>query len=108
MDSEQSQKLAADIAANVVKATAATTARDLQIQKLEINYQAMFEQNTKEHTALTEALDNVTRKLDELLDKMDGRYAKAWTEKAWLWMFSAIGVTTMGLLIRWVITLELK
>jgi len=104
---QSSKQLAADIAANVVKATAASTARDLQIQKLEINYQAMFETNTREHTALTEGLEKITDKLDSLIDKMDGRYAKSWTEKAWLWLFSVIGVATVGLIVRFVITLKL-
>jgi hypothetical protein len=56
MEEKDNQQLAADIAANVVKATAASTARDLQIQKLELNYQAMFEQNTKEHGSITESI----------------------------------------------------
>jgi hypothetical protein len=108
MAKKDTQQLAADIAANVVKATAATTVRDLQIQRLEINYQAMLEQNTKEHTAITDSLKEITDKLESLIDKMDGRYAKAWTEKAWIWLITCSGVVVVGLLVRWLITLELK
>jgi hypothetical protein len=71
MEEQMASQLAADIAANVVNATAATTARDLQIQKLEINYQAMFDQNTKEHSSITDALKNMAEKIDSLVDKMD-------------------------------------
>jgi len=108
MEDRQAKQLAAEIAANIVKNQAAITARDLQIQKLEINYQAMFEQNTKEHYAITETLEKVTDKLDSLIDKMDGRYAKAWAEKAWIWLFSCAGVVVIGLLIRWLVTLEIN
>lgn len=108
MEEQSSQQLAADIAANVVKATAATTARDLQIQKLEINYQSMFDQNTKEHTAIASSLEEMAKKLDALIEKMDARYASKWTEKAWIWAFSATWVVIIWLLVRWVITLQLK
>jgi DNA polymerase II small subunit/DNA polymerase delta subunit B len=107
MEEQSSQQLAADIAANVVKAAAVTTARDLQIQKLEINYQSMFEQNSKEHTSITDSLKEVTDKLDKLIDKMDGRYAKAWTEKALIWIISAAALSIVGLIVRFVITYKL-
>ena len=107
MTPETAQQLAVDIAANVVKATAVTTARDLEIQKLQLNYQAMFDTNTKEHSSINESLERMATKLDQLIDKMDGRYAKAWTEKALIWVFSVAGVAVIGLVIRFVITYKL-
>jgi nitrate/nitrite-specific signal transduction histidine kinase len=108
MDEQTTKQLAADIANNVLKATASTTARDLQINTLENNYKNMFDQNTKEHTSITESLSTMASKLDQLIDKMDSRYARSWTEKAWIWLLSIIGTVSIGLVIRWVITLELK
>lgn len=108
MDEQTTKQLSAEIANNLLKATASTTARDLQINTLENNYKNMFDQNTKEHTSITESLSCMADKLDKLIDKMDNRYAKAWTEKAWLWLLSIIGTVSIGLVIRWVVLIELK
>jgi hypothetical protein len=102
------ETLAADIAASIVKQTATTTARDLEVNTLKINFDNMFKQNAEEHKEIKDTLKEVADKIEKLLDKMDGRYAKAWTEKAWIWAFSVIGVATIGIIVRWVILVDLK
>ena len=82
------------------------TDQDIKINTLENNYKTMFDQNTKEHSAINDALEKMTEKLDTLIDKMDGRYAKAWTERAWIWLISTCGVVVIGLLVRWLVSIE--
>lgn len=108
MEEKTSIQLAEEIASNVLKATAATTARDLEIQALQLNYKHMFDQNTVEHTSINESLVLVTEKLDKLIEKMDTRYASKWTEKAWIWLFTCSGVVVVWLLIRWLLLLDIK
>lgn len=86
---ESTQQLAADIAANVIKATAVSTARDLQIQKLEINYKTMSEQNSAEHGEIKKSLNHLADKLEEIVEKMDKKYAGKWVEKV-LWSMGGI------------------
>ena len=95
MDETLQKQLAADIAANVVKAQAATTARDLQIQKLELNYQSMFDVNTKEHNAIVESVDKMTSKMDEMITKMDEKYASKWVEKLLITIGGVIGLSLL-------------
>ena len=108
MDEQTTKQLSAEIANNLLKATASTTARDLQINTLENNYKNMFDQNTKEHTSITESLATMATKLDQLIDKMDARYARSWTEKAWIWLFVTAGTVVVGLIIRFIVMLEIK
>jgi predicted nuclease with TOPRIM domain len=87
------ETLAADIAAALVKTTATTTARDLEINTLQINFKTMFEQNAKEHEETRKALETMTDKLEQLIDKMDKRYAPMWTRDVMLWGGGILGTS---------------
>lgn len=79
----------------------------IQINTLEI----MMEQNAKEHSDIKEMMTLFGKKLDDSLERMEKKLsdkANKWTEKAWIWAFTASGVVVIGLLVRWVIFLELK
>lgn len=80
------------------------TEQDLKINTLEV----MMEQNTKDHEAIKSMISSFSNKLDESLERMETKFASKWTEKAWIWFFAVVGTASIGLIVRWIIFLELK
>jgi len=70
------------------------------MQKLEENQIT----NEKAHEAILCSIEKMSDKLDRALEKK----ANKWVETSMIWIFSAIGVTMIGLIIRWLVLLELK
>ena len=70
------------------------------MQKLEENQIT----NEKAHEAILCSIEKMSDKLDVALSKK----ANKWVETSMIWIFSAIGITMIGLLIRWLVLLELK
>lgn len=79
----------------------------IQINTLEI----MMTQNNKDHEDIKKMILNFGTRLDESLERMENKFnekANKWVEKVMIWMGTAVGVVLIGLLIRWVVFLELK
>ena len=70
------------------------------MQKLEENQIT----NEKAHKDILCSIEKMSDKLDRALEKK----ANKWVETSMIWIFSAIGVTMIGLIIRWLVLLELK
>jgi Flp pilus assembly protein TadB len=81
--------------------------QELQINTLEI----MMEQNAKDHEDIKSMISSFSNKLDHSLERMEKKFsekANKWVEKAWIWAFSCAGVVFIGLLVRWLVLIELK
>lgn len=76
----------------------------LEINTLQQNYKSMQEQNGKEHSEIKSALLDLVAKIDKLEDKFAGK----WTEKILVWLAICAGGSAIGLIIRWVVLLEIK
>jgi len=76
----------------------------LEINTLQQNYKSMQEQNGKEHLEIKSALLDLGAKIDKLEDKFAGK----WTEKILIWLAITAGGSAIGLIIRWVVLLEIK
>jgi nitrate/nitrite-specific signal transduction histidine kinase len=87
------ESLAADIASALVKATAVTTARDLEINTLQINYENMFKQNAKEHEDIKETLKSIADNLEKMIEKLDKKYAPMWVRNVIVWSGGIIGTS---------------
>jgi len=72
----------------------------IKINSLEI----MMEQNNKDHLEIKELISEMSKKIDKALEKK----ANKWVEKVVVWGLSCVGVVFIGLLVRWVVLLELK
>ncbi len=68
----------------------------------------MMLQNNEDHKEMKDMIKSFGNKLDTALEKMDNKFASKWTEKAWVWLFISAGTVFVGLLVRWLVTLELK
>jgi len=59
--------------------------QEIKINTLEVTFKTMSEQNAKEHSELKDSLSVVTDKIDQLLDKMDKRYAPMYVRDLVVW-----------------------
>lgn len=68
---------------------------------------ALLEQN---HQQMMEKIDTIIERFDKFevkLDKALEKKANKWVETAMYWGFTSVGVVAIGLLVRWVILLDL-
>ncbi len=72
----------------------------LKINTLETKFQNMQEQNSNEHKEIKEVLIKMGVKLDEMVDKMDKRYAPMWVKSILVWLSIAAG----GSMITFIVT----
>jgi hypothetical protein len=72
--------------------------------KLKINtLEVMMEQNVKEHGEIKDTLGKIEDKIDGLGDK----FASKWVEVALRFLIGSAMVVFIGLLVRWLVLLEL-
>lgn len=102
--SDETVKLAKEIAEAFVKETAVDTAKELKINTLEINFKTMLEQNGKEHLLVFNELKEIKGMIEKALDQK----ANKWVEKVVVWGLSCVGVVFIGLLVRWLVLVEIK
>jgi hypothetical protein len=85
---------------------------DKEKQILKINtLEIMMEQNSKDHTEIKEMIRIFGDKLDKSLEKMELRLsskADKWVETFLRWAAGVAGVVFIGLVIRWLVFLELR
>jgi len=78
-------------------------------QVLKINtLENMMSQNIIDHNEIKKQIASFSEKLDLSLEKMENKFAAKWTEKALVWVGACMGVAFIGLLIRWLVLLDLK
>lgn len=78
---------------------------DQEKQALKINtLEVMMEQNNKDHITIMDKIDDIIEKLDNFENKFAGK----WTEKVLIWAGATAGIVFIGLIIRWLLFLELK
>lgn len=83
------------------------TDQELKINTLEI----MMEQNARDHDDIKKSITSFGEKLDDSLARMEkkfGEKANKWVEKVMIWFGAATGVVVIGMLVRWIVFLELK
>lgn len=73
----------------------------LKINTLETKFQNMQEQNFNEHKEIKESLVKMTAKLEELVEKMDKRYAPMWVKSIVVWLGITSGGAILVSLIRY-------
>jgi hypothetical protein len=74
--------------------------QEIEVAKL----QTMMEQNSRDH----EAIIKMITRIEEKIDAVGKDKANKWVETAFMWLLLAIGTTFIGLIIRWLVLLELK
>ena len=78
--------------------------KDLKINSLEI----MMEQNNKDHSEIKKTIDIGFEKINNKIDTIANNKANRWVEDAMKWIFISAGVVFIGLLVRWLVLLEIK
>jgi hypothetical protein len=73
--------------------------KDLKINTLEV----MMEQNAKEHGDIKDTLI----KIEDKIDGLSGKFAGKWVEIALKFLIGSAMVVFIGLLVRWLVMLEL-
>lgn len=66
--------------------------RDIKINTLEVNFKTMFDQNAIEHKDIKKSLEIMTEKFEQIILKMDEKYASKWVEKLLISIGAVIGL----------------
>jgi len=59
--------------------------QEIKINTLEVTFKTMSEQNAKEHSEIKDSLSLMTEKIEQLIDKMDKRYAPMYVRDLVVW-----------------------
>jgi len=76
------------------------TSNDIKINTLEVQFKTMIEQNKQDKQDIKEELyalksdiGGLSTKLDEIIDRMDKRYAPIWVKNVMVWGGGIVGTS---------------